>query len=171
MTFSTRVTTPVLAATEHCLRCSQQLWRHILGELARRGEGFHEAGAFLMGNVQGGRKEIRDVVYYDELDRTAYATGVCVLYGDAFARLWAIARQNQMTIVADVHTHFGRAVQSFEDRTNPMVARPGHIALIVPYFARPPVPHEALGVYEYRGSHQWVNYSGLRARRFFQVWS
>lgn len=32
-----------------------------------------------------------------------------------------------MMVVADVHTHPGRAFQSESDRTNPMVARAGHI--------------------------------------------
>jgi hypothetical protein len=170
MTFSTRATTPVFAAPDFRLRCSHELWTQTLSELARRGEDRHEAGAFLLGDVQRQRRDVREVVYYDELDSAAYDTGACVLYGDAFARLWAIARQKQLTIVGDVHTHFGRALQSFEDRTNPMVARAGHIALIVPYFARPPVLHEALGVYEYRGNHEWIDHSGVRARRFFQVW-
>ena len=33
-----------------------------------------------------------DVVYYDDLDAAAYNTGVCVLRGDAFGRLWDAAR-------------------------------------------------------------------------------
>lgn len=171
MTFSTRATTPVFAVPEHRLRCPRPLWAHILAELARRGEDCHEAGAFLMGDIQRGHRDVREVVYYDELDRNAYSTGVCVLYGDAFSRLWALARQKRLTVVADVHTHLGRAVQSFEDRTNPMVARAGHIALIVPYFARPPVLRDALGIYEYRGDHEWIDYSGARARRYFHIWS
>jgi hypothetical protein len=145
----------------------------VLADLAHRGERCHEAGAFLLGEIHNGRRDVRDVVYYDELDFGAYSTGVCVLYGTAFAQLWSVARSKQLTVVADIHTHFGRAVQSLEDRTNPMVARAGHIALIVPEFARTPIAHEALGIYEYRGGHNWIDHSGAGAQRYFYVgfWS
>ena len=45
----------------------------------------------------------------------------------------------------------GRGIQSEADRTNPMVARAGHIAIIVPDFARWPIRRHRLGIYEYRG--------------------
>ena len=172
MSFSIRAITRALAAPEHRLSCPSALWVRVLTELACRGEGRHEAGAFLLGHVTDGRRDVQDAVYYDELDPAAYRTGVCVLYGDAFSRLWAHTRQTRLTVVADIHTHAGRALQSFEDRTNPMVARAGHIALIVPNFARAPIAHDALGIYEYRGGHQWIDYSA-RAQRYFYVgfWS
>jgi hypothetical protein len=54
-----------------------------------------------------------------------------------------------------------------------MVARTGHVAIIVPNMARPPVEHASLGVYEYRGEHAWTNHGGKNARGFFYVglWS
>ena len=80
---------PVIAAGyNHRLRCSSRLWRRIIAELERRGERRHEAGAFLLGVSDGTRKEVREAVFYDDLDPQAYASGVCVLHGDAFARLW-----------------------------------------------------------------------------------
>ena len=116
---------------------------------------------------------MKATLFYDELDPGAYNTGVCVLQGDAFALLWAICRERDLTIVADVHTHAGTAFQSHADKTNPMIARVGHIAIIVPNLERPPVKHEALGVFEYRGDHEWTNRSGKTANRFFYVgiWS
>ena len=54
-----------------------------------------------------------------------------------------------------------------------MVARAGHIAIIVPGFASWPVPADRLGVYEYRGQHEWTDRSAPRAGRFFYTgfWS
>lgn len=145
----------------------------MLQELERRGEHRHEAGAFLLGAKKDGRLNVKDTVFYDELDPATYRTGACVLHGDAFAKLWTLCRQRDLTVVADVHTHGGAAIQSYEDRTNPMVARAGHVAIIVPNMAKPPVRHEDLGVYEYRGHHEWADRSGKRASRFFYVglWS
>jgi proteasome lid subunit RPN8/RPN11 len=143
------------------------MWSHILGELARRGEGCHEAGVFLLGAERGGRREVQDVVFYDDLDPEAYATGVCVLHGDAFANLWATCRKKKMTVVADAHTHPGEAFQSSSDKANPMVARPGHIAIIIPDYARQPIKPRQLRIYEYCGQHEWIDRSPAKAPGFF----
>jgi hypothetical protein len=50
-----------------------------------------------------------------------------------------------------------------------MVATPGHIALIVPTFARQVVSPSSLGIYEYLGEHRWRDRSGPEARRFFYI--
>jgi proteasome lid subunit RPN8/RPN11 len=101
------------------------------------------------------------------LDPGAYKTGVCILYADAFSRLWAICRERKLTVVGDVHTHGGRAVQSESDRMNPMVARAGHIALIVPNFAVGRIRSRHLGIYEYRGNHEWTDHSGRWIATFY----
>src|SRR6202043_3358208 len=136
--------------------CPSGYWRQIVGELYRRGENQHEAGGFLLGTVREGRREVQAAVYYDDLDAEAYATGVCVLHGDAFAKLWAECRKRKLTVIGDVHTHGGAAYQSGSDKTNPMVARAGHIAIIVPDFVAWPIAPERLGIYEYRGQHEWT---------------
>jgi hypothetical protein len=145
------------------------LWRKILVELRRRGQDRHEAGVFLLGTEENNRLEVRDVVFYDDLDENAYESGVCVLHADAFATLWDVCREKNLTVVADAHSHRGAAFQSQSDRTNPMVARKGHVAFIVPNYAKPPVRHSSLGVYEYRGSHNWADYSRRRARKYFRI--
>lgn len=166
MTFSIRATIRAFAAPEHRLNCPTYLWRHVLMELHRRSERRHESGAFLLGHERQGRREASAVVFYEELDLRAYESGVCVLKADAFSKLWALCRANQLTVVADLHTHPGSAFQSNADRTNPMVAQPGHIAVIVPDFAAPPVSYERLGIYEYRGGHEWSDCGSSRVYRY-----
>jgi len=173
MTFSIRAIIRAFAAPRHRIHCSPKLWNEILSELDRRGERRHEAGAFLLGTITGKRRNIVDVVYYDDLDASAYESGVCILYGDAFSRLWAVCRERGLTVVADVHTHPGGAGQSWSDKTNPMVARAGHVALIVPNFSQTPIKISELGIYQYCGDHQWTDNSGGRRSRFFYtgMWS
>lgn len=173
MTFSIRAIIRALAAPDHRLSCRGSLWRDVLSELDRRGARRHEAGAFLLGADSNGRRSVLDVVFYDDLDPKAYASGVCVLHGDAFAKLWQLCREKKLTVVADVHTHPGRAFQSSSDRTNPMVARDGHVAIIVPGFAAAPVNHAELGIYEYRGNHTWTDRSPHQSRGFLYtgLWS
>lgn len=160
-------------APKHRVSCRSRYWKQIVSELEHRGRHQHEAGAFLLGKERRGRFEITDVVFYDDLDPGAYATGVCVLFGDAFAKLWALCRKKQLTVVADVHTHPGAAIQSPTDKANPMVARCGHVAIILPNFGAWPIPAERLGVYEYRGQHEWIEWATPKTKCFFYTgfWS
>jgi proteasome lid subunit RPN8/RPN11 len=173
MNFSIRTTIRALVAPNHKLRCAGALWRSTLRELDRRGARRHEAGVFLLGREIDGQRVVADTVFYDELDPHAYDSGVCILEGDSFARLWALCRERKLTVVADVHTHGGLAIQSEADRTNPMVARAGHVAIIVPDFASGQVEMRTVGVYEYCGNHHWIDHSGKKAKRYFYVglWS
>jgi hypothetical protein len=173
MSFSIKATIRAWLVPEHRLSCHSRRWAQIVDELARRGGHKHEAGAFLLGIERGGRFEICEAIFYDELDPCSYATGVCVLHGSAFAKLWALCREKNLTVVADVHTHPGAAVQSPTDKTNPMVGRAGHIALIVPNYASWPIPAERLGIYEYRGQHEWIDRTGIKSQHYFYTgfWS
>jgi hypothetical protein len=173
MTFSIRATIRAFAAPNHIVSCSQSLWRHIVSEIERRGDHRTEAGAFLLGREIAGRRQIEEAIFYDELDPNAYSSGACVLHGNAFGKLWAMCRERKRAVLGDVHSHPGIGFQSHEDRTNPMVARVGHIALILPDFARWPINQERLGIYEYRGSHEWVDRRPATAPGFFYTgfWS
>lgn len=152
-----------------CLRFTRRLWADLTSELHLRTEGHHESGAFLLGRNTAGARQVVTLVYYDELDPTAYETGVCVLHADAFGRLWEICKDNGLSVVADAHVHGGRAGQSESDRKNPMVARPGHIALIFPRMARAPIRRWSVGFYEYLGSHEWRAHGGCGVGRFLKI--
>jgi hypothetical protein len=54
-----------------------------------------------------------------------------------------------------------------------MVARPGHIAIIVPDFAAWPIAADRLGIYEYRGQHEWTDRTQPKTRNFLYTgfWS
>ena len=172
MTFSIRTTIRALLVPDHRISCPPRFWRQVLENLERRGEHRHESGVFLLGQENRERIEIKDAIYYDELDPAAYSTGVCVLDGNAFAKLWAICRERGLTVAADAHTHPGYAAQSSQDRTNPMVARLGHVAIIVPHYAQAPVAHSAVRIYEYRGDHIWDDRSKKFSRFFYTgFWS
>lgn len=173
MSFSIKATIRAWSAPEHRLACPASFWRDTVAELERRGRRRHEAGAFLLGVERKQRREVKKAFFYDDLESQAYSTGVCVLHGDAFAKLWSHCREFGLTVVADVHTHPGFGFQSDSDRTNPMVARAGHIAIILPNFARWPIRHELMGIYEYLGQHEWTNRSPQIAPKFFYtgLWS
>ena len=156
-------------APNHKLSCSARLWNEGLTELRRRTEGYHESGAFLLGEEKDSRRRITRFAYYDDLDPRSLETGIVVFDGSGYGPLWQICRETGLTVVADVHVHPGAARQSHSDRTNPMVATKGHIALIVPDFAERVFQPLSLGVYEYKGSHTWNDFTSDKAEDFFYV--
>jgi len=167
MNFSIKTTIREFVAPDHRLSCSSRLWQQILAELHRRGQRRHESGAFLLGISHEKKCRVTAAIYYDELDPQAYSTGVCILHGGSFAKLWAICRDKNLTVVADAHTHPHGTFQSQSDRTNPMIARSGHIAIIIPNFAHPPIRTNELGIFEYRGQHEWTERTSFKSPGFF----
>ena len=145
------------------------LWRELLGELHRRTGERHESGAFLLGHSGEPRRRIVEAIYYDDLDSDAYRTGIVVMNAPSFGLLWDQCRSSGLSVVADIHVHPRAAYQSRADRENPMIAMAGHLALIVPNFARPPVMLERLGFFEYRGSHRWRSLGGAHITRFLRL--
>lgn len=173
MNYSIKATIRALLAPKHRISCPRPLWNKVLAELDRRGERRHEAGAFLLGLESQGRRRVVDCIFYDELDTSVYDSGVCVLSGSAFAKLWGHCRERALTVVADIHTHPGAARQSETDRQNPMVASVGHVAIIVPRYAMAPIDFASLGIYEYLCGHNWTHRNGGEQARFLYVgfWS
>jgi proteasome lid subunit RPN8/RPN11 len=139
-------------------------------ELARRGSGSRESGAFLLGQVdRRGRREVQRFAYYDDLDPHALDTGIVVFHASGYSALWRLCEETGLAVVADVHTHPHGARQSEPDRKNPMIAQRGHVAVIVPDFAQRVTRGPELGIYEYQGAHQWTDYSGDEAETYFYI--
>lgn len=149
------------------LLISSGLWHRLLTDLHQRTEECHESGAFMLGNKDGHGRRVEHVVYYDELDPNAYQSGVVVMHAASFGLLWDLCRTRKLSVVADVHVHPEGAWQSYADRDNPMIAQRGHLALIVPDYARPPVHLNTLGFFEYLGGHRWRNLGGRHISHFF----
>jgi proteasome lid subunit RPN8/RPN11 len=159
------------AAVSHepLLKINPAMWRTLLEELHHRTGEVHESGAFLLGCADAAGRTVTKVLYYDELDPHAYRTGVVVMHAASFGPLWDICRANNLSVVADIHVHPKGAWQSRADRENPMIAKRGHLALIVPWFARPPVLIEELGFFEYRGAHKWRDLGGPEIARHLRT--
>ena len=156
-------------AREPKLTVPSEIWDELLSELHRRTEEMHESGAFLLGHLGKSDRRVTGVVFYDELDPDAYRTGIVVMHAPSFGVLWDRCRSSGLSVVADIHVHPRAAFQSLADRKNPMIATAGHLALIVPDFARPPVVPEKLGFYEYRGNHRWRSLGGTKILRFLRI--
>jgi len=158
-----------LAGRRSRVRMTGAAWAELISELGRRAGGRRESGAFLLAEQDAARPAVRRIVYYDDLDPASLNGGVSISAG-AFGRLWRLCSAEGLRVIADVHTHPGTYVeQSSIDRANPMVAQPGHVAILVPHLAGQRVRPRECGVHVYQGSHQWDSYLGRRAARLLYV--
>jgi proteasome lid subunit RPN8/RPN11 len=167
MSFFTPATTS--RAPQPRLSIAASLWDELLDKLCERGGGMRESGAFLVGEGIGPERVVRHIVLYDDLDPECLNEGYVRFDGRHYGRLWEICAAQKQNVVGDVHTHPFGPGQSHSDKTHPMVSIPGHIALIVPNYARPPVGAGDVGVYVYRGCHRWTAYRGRSAVRVLNI--
>ncbi|MBK6008670.1 hypothetical protein JJB11_21425 [Ramlibacter ginsenosidimutans] len=140
------------------LTCSERVWRKGVAELERRTLGARrESGAFLIGQRAGECASIEEFVFYDDLDPLALATGIVTFHGVNFPKLWEICKSKGLVVVADVHVHPRSYGQSPSDKSEPAIPRAGHIALILPDFARKKTSPGGIGQYEYLGNGCWAD--------------
>jgi proteasome lid subunit RPN8/RPN11 len=159
-----------LLSPRHAISCSWFLWRRLTRALRSRGlRGRRESGAFLLGVRSEGAARITDFILYDDLDPNCLSSGIIHFDGRYFSELWAICAQRGLVVVADVHTHPMGASQSSSDRTHPMIAEKGHIALIIPNFASAPARRRELGIYRYSGARTWHTIPGSECASFVHL--
>jgi len=124
-------------------------------ELYERGRNKAESGAFLLARL--GDPQIKRIVFYDDLDPRCLKRGYINFDGAGYVKLWKICDEDRLRVVADVHTHPTRWTgQSPSDEQNPMIAQPGHVALIIPNYARGVrLTLRGVGIFEYLGEGEW----------------
>jgi hypothetical protein len=154
------------------LRIDQHVLRDLLAELARRGQGRRESGAFLLTNRDHRAdllpQPITDTVLYDDLD-PACLTGGITFHASGYTALNAHCRRNGLRVVADIHTHPGQWVgQSRIDATHPMAALDGHVALIAPRYGAGVSGITELGVH-LRVNGTWISYYGANTAAILEV--
>lgn len=168
MVYSILANIRAFAAPKHLIACHRLLWHQCIRELYRRGGGRRESGAFLLGSIYKNRRIVQSVIYYDDLDPNCL-TGAINLDGSAYPRLWRICASRGQRVVADVHTHPGKPWQSDVDSSNPMLSEIGHVAIIVPNFAKRVRDDKELGVFVYRGNYIWESHLRRSAAETFYV--
>lgn len=149
------------------IRIPLLLWRRLIAQLRREGDGRRESGAFLLGRQHGDNARVTEFVSYAQLDPNAYQFGAISFHADGYAAFWQRCRESGLEVLADVHTHPGESVgQSSIDQRNPMVPVVGHTAMIVPSFARTRWwSLRSVGVYEYLGNFAWHTHAASDRRR------
>lgn len=135
---------------------SYYMWFRILRSLRIRGEGVRESGAFLLSDSD--RRKISDYLLYDDIDPHALDSGIVDFNPALLGKVWEYCEKHSLKVVADIHTHpKGASIrQSPLDKKNPVIPRPGYIAMIVPDYSKNRfLPINRVGVYEYLGNKKW----------------
>lgn len=140
-----------------------EVWKGLMADLHRRGGDRRESGAFLLGQVTQDAKIVSEWVSYEDLDPASRKHAIIRLDTCAFPRLWQVCADREVQVLADIHTHPGRPIQSRSDRAYPMLALTGHIALIAPRFARGTVKPSDVSFNVYAGGGRWNSYYGANA--------
>jgi len=169
MTLLTTLNTLGLGSPTAPLRCRRGLWRNLLHDLHRRGGNAKESGAFLLGETVNKIRRIEHYLLFDAIDPNALTGGID-FDGSKMDQVWDECRRRNLQVVADVHTHPRGYGQSSIDRDNPMMPRRGHIAIIVPDFARKPVGPGKIGMYELVGPSAWTDHSRAGSTFFSLEW-
>ena len=151
------------------LEISDKLWIGLLAHLRTQGCGCRESGAFLLGHITLPGRTVTGFLPYEELQADALHDDYVSLSAAGFSKLWSVCNEHNLSVVADVHTHRLGPQQSHSDRTNPMVAIPGHVALIVPHFAQGKIQLEDIGLHVYQGRHQWLSTFDLDASMLIKL--
>ena len=130
-----------VTATRHGLTMDERLFTTLISELARRGNGERESGAFLLARAGHPRTSGRGSRSSRSPTTTTWTrgclTGGITFSADGYTALAALCRRDGLRVVGDIHTHPGsKVMQSAIDAAHPMTALPGHIALIAPRYAR-----------------------------------
>ncbi|MGP8215370.1 MAG: hypothetical protein ACLQQ4_07395 [Bacteroidia bacterium] len=144
------------------------IWNKLIQALKIRGRGQNESGAFLLGKHES--RIVTTFICYDDLYPETYKNGIIEFPAEGYEKLWKYCKQNNLRVLADIHTHpKSWTDQSESDTNNPMIAQKGHIALIAPYFAAK--KHQKLngvGIFEYKGDHEW--YVRTRSHNFIKLY-
>jgi proteasome lid subunit RPN8/RPN11 len=151
------------------LEFARGLWPALMDDLRRRGRGIRESGAFLLGRRTERVRRVDQWIAYEELDPESLHFKYVRLETSAFSRLWRHCEEVGLEVVADVHTHPLGSMQSPSDRSNPMIATAGHVALIVPTFAQGEVRPKDLSFNVYLGAKLWKNLYREQAAEFIRI--
>lgn len=152
------------------LRIPKRLWADLVFHLRTRGDGIAESGAFILGTETNSVREASKFIPYEALDPKAEHGGHLTMSPEGFAQLWKACERDGLTVVADVHTHPWGCRQSVIDMRSPMIALPGHFALIVGNFAQGNIQARDIGVHIYLGSHKWNTYYGVNHSKILEIW-
>lgn len=104
--------------------------------------------------------------------QTAYRLEVGLLYAvhaDELYRINAWLYENNLSVIAQIHSHPNEAYHSETDDEYPIVATKGGISIVVPRFAVDPIDINNWAVYRLSSENYWVELSYSEINKIIQI--
>ena len=79
--------------------------------------------------------------------------------GDELHKINVWLYQNKMTLIAQIHSHPGRAYHSDTDDAYPIITTVGGISIVIPDFGFKPISIDDWAVYRLNEQKQWIKQS------------
>ena len=164
----TTSTTPKSLTPDLCVKAS--MWAELLGCLKTKCAGRRESGAFLLGQIRSdGVRQVESVVLYDAIEPASFERFAVRMSPAGYSKLFGLCNERDQRVVADVHAHPRLAFQSPSDRANPLVPMVGHVALIVPNYAKHPVHLKDMTFNVYGGPGRWFSVTGPAVANHLEI--
>lgn len=146
-------------------RCVEEVQAH----MRQVGQAGHEGLGLWVGHQERDRFTVAQAVIPAQRHiRTR--DGVCVVVGpEELHRLNIWLFRQGLTLLAQIHSHPGRAYHSGTDDANAVAAATGCMSLVVPDFAARPFAVETTAVYQLDPTGRWRAVPPSRARRLIQI--
>ena len=104
--------------------------------------------------------------------QTAYRLELGLLYavdGDELHRINVWLYENNLSIIAQIHSHPNEAYHSDTDDAYPIVATKGGISIVVPRFAVDPIDINNWAVYRLSSENDWIELSYSEIKKIIQI--
>ena len=104
--------------------------------------------------------------------QTAYRLELGLLYavdGEELHRINVWLYENNLSIIAQIHSHPNEAYHSDTDDAYPIVATKGGISIVVPRFAVDPIDIKNWAVYRLSSENDWVELSYSETKKIIQI--
>jgi len=119
------------------------------------GDRGYEGIALWAGTRDGPVFHIREAVIPKQRGHRSDAGLSVMIAGEELHRINVALFENALSLIAQIHSHPGRAYHSEMDDTYPIVAKAGTLSLVVPDFAVAPFSLKACAVYRLSARGQW----------------
>lgn len=141
----------------------------VYSHLRRSGREGYEGLALWVGHQDGGRFQVTRAIVPEQIQRRT-PDGVCViLASDALHKLNVLLYKEKLTLLAQIHSHPGRAYHSSTDDAYAVATTVGCLSIVVPNFGRQDFDPSQVATYRLSADARWVEVPGQQARQLIRV--
>lgn len=146
-------------------RCVNTIMNHLRGA----GHDGHEGLGLWVGRPDGSRFDVTEALIPRQIHRRT-EDGVCVILApDGLHELNVWLYRHKLTLIAQIHSHPGRAYHSGTDDAYAVATTVGCVSIVVPNFARAAFEMARVATYRLNEQAQWVELPPARATTLVRI--